>query len=652
MKNILDKLKRSIKLKFERFTQAYSDSVKVSGYLYLARTALDQKEFITALDKYLLIRNLNAQVLESYIGAAICHIQLDNHSDAIEVLNDAHINFGDHDAILGLITRCKLHERSWVDVETYWRKWKKSFQQHPNLDFYQASGEVLVSLMKTESIRKEFSDELFSELIFQDDITVDSKSHPVICQLLFHHHEYDRQFYLYLLENIRSYLIKQKNKKVIDNLCYATMLLTFGLVNKDERANLLKTHFYKFDLYSHWSFVLIGSSYNAVWDQSLKDNLESIPIITEVLRNSSKRLDALGADDTFKMIFLASICCQDITPTLIEHARQMLIQDGVNEDIRDDLAFIAWKFKKLVKEKKNNIKPRLKLAVCVSGQLRGWENAFRSWKKIGFGDCDVTYIVHTWKDSGGGAPIPPKDERALPIAFQKVFRSTWNKIGEEKMLSQYPEFFSMWPQSGTEVEVCDLKRVYGTEHVYVDDDSIEPFRNMSNSEKMYYKISECQKVADNIGIDFDLIVRIRPDLEFIDNKQIDWHGIYQDCTYRRVLFCEAYSNYFFPGIGFCMPDHFAIASPDVMRGYASAYEMTKKHSSSENFNLTQFPQDFIAHRNVAYSTIYNGAIVESIALPCRFSPAFKPSKEMILKAIRQDATGRNNAFDEILINAL
>ena len=89
-----------------------------------------------------------------------------------------------------------------------------------------------------------------------------------------------------------------------------------------------------------------------------------------------------------------------------------------------------------------------------------------------------------------------------------------------------------------------------------------------------------------------------------------------------------------------------------MRFYASAYEMTMKSSSWENCNLTNFPKDFIAHKNVAYATIYNGVIIKTLKAPCKFSPAFKPSEEMLLRAIIKDALGRNDSIDKMLVNAL
>lgn len=652
MRKILGRLKQTISRKVEQILNCSAPLGTTVDFLELARAELGKREFSSALTHYLQEKNQNAQNLEAYIGTAVCYIQLGKYNDALSILSKANAAFGDHDAILALITKCKLHEESWSEVEHYWQKWRASFLQYPLFDFYQTTGEILVNSLKTDCWREEFTEKLIAELVFQDDRSVDSKSHPVVCSLLFHHHEYDRPFYLRLLKIINSFLTKHPTEKDLSNLCFATMLLTFGFPNKEERASLIKTCFYHFDLYSHWSFVLLGSSWNAIWDESIKSNVENIPIVKEILKNESERSNIYGVTKTYKLIFLANVCYPGLTPVLIEHARQLLDQGEVHEEFRDDLAFIVQQSIESAKKDQSDTKHRLKIAFCISGQLRGWEQAFRSWQKLGLSEHDVTFIVHTWKDTGGGVPIPPKDERALPPSFQKEFRKVWNKIGQKEMFSRYPSFFSLWSQNGTDVEESNLMRVYGSEYVFIDDDSVEPFQNLSNSEKMYYKIWECQNAADQIGIDFDLVVRIRPDLEFTENHQIDWRGIYQDCIHRNVLFCESYSTYFFPNIGFCMPDQFAIGSPSAMRGYSSAYAMTRRCDTWKDLNLKGFPQEFVAHKNVAYSTLYNGAVVEHIGLPCRFSPAFTPNKEMIYKAIRRDAAERNDSFDDALINAL
>src|SRR5581483_7797169 len=40
------------------------------------------------------------------------------------------------------------------------------------------------------------------------------------------------------------------------------------------------------------------------------------------------------------------------------------------------------------------IPQRLRIAVCVSGQLRGYHAAHPSWSKLGFDQHDTTFFVH------------------------------------------------------------------------------------------------------------------------------------------------------------------------------------------------------------------------------------------------------------------
>lgn len=652
LKNKILNLGKKVRHRLQRLLQPMPNLSRTGGALERARALLATREFAAAFEHYSLVIAEDFNNLEAYIGASICQFEIGNLNAALEILQKADARFGDHDAILGLVIRCKLHNQVWDDVEKYWSRWQKTYSGFPSMNFYQATGEILVSLFRSGCDRSALSEKLLSELVYQDDRSVDSMAHPVLCTLLFHWHEYDRPFYLLLRNAAKSFLSQRQARHEKLTLCTVVMLLFAGLVSKEERAGFLKDHFHEFELYSHWSFVLIGSSWNAVWDESLQANIDSIDIVQYLVRNASKNLDAFGVEQIYKFLFIANVCCREVTPILIEHARKLLDHDKNGGAAREDLAFIVQKHKAPTMAQPRKVDRRLKIAVCVSGQLRGWKHAAHTWNQIGLADHDVTYIVHTWRDTGGGSPVPPKDERAFPKNFCKGFRTVWNQFGHNEMLSRYPAFFSLWPQNGAEADLEDLKRTYGTEHVFIEDDSTEPFRSMTNSEKMYYKIWACQESAEKIGIDFDLILRIRPDLEFIEKKSVDWDGIYLAAATHNVLFCETYSTYFFPNIGFCMPDTFAIASLDVMRGYASAYPMTQRHLGKDRFNLTRFPSDFIAHRNVAYSTMYNGTFVDAIGLPCRFSPATKPDKEMMLDAISQDAQGRNDQFDELLTGAL
>ena len=56
---------------------------------------------------------------------------------------------------------------------------------------------------------------------------------------------------------------------------------------------------------------------------------------------------------------------------------------------------------------------KARVALCVSGQLRGHEQAFESWKRALLPSAEFDIYVHTWKDVGRSSPKPGR--KTLPF---------------------------------------------------------------------------------------------------------------------------------------------------------------------------------------------------------------------------------------------
>ncbi|HDL7188651.1 TPA: hypothetical protein PXM64_003373 [Yersinia enterocolitica] len=653
--NIYQKVKKNI-ISYRNFLfGSKQDDSEI--YLVQARDLIIKCEFLAAHKCYENARHCNPNNLECYIGIALCQYHLDMTESAIKTMLDAEFYFGKHDAILTLLVRCFLKNKSWEELESYWYKLDQEFNEKFPEDFYILTSKIYVSLLKSGTEFERFSSSLLERLIFQQDSSVSPKSNPILCSILFHYHEYDRPFYLFLLQQVKRF-IEMYDSTFEYQKTTATIMLTFGLVDTQTRERLLETYFESFDLYSHWSFVLIGSGSSNLWDESMLSSVDSITIVRKIIKNKIFCSDVTQPALLYRMVIITSICCRDQLPILIKYIKNTgLSQTGDLDGYREDLSFIVQQHD--VSECNSSavvdIKRPLNIAFCVSGQLRGYKKAFESWTKLGLADHNVTYIVHTWSDIGESTLTPPKDVRSLPPQFQMEFRSLWNKLGPEVMKARYQHFFSLWPDNGDVANVKSLKKFYGSDFVFVDDDSEPPFNHFSNPEKMYYKIWQCQNKINEFQEGFDLVVRIRPDIEFTENINLDWYEIYIMCLERQVLFCEEYYSgcptYMFPNIGYCMPDLIAITTPDLMNRYASAYKMTLREDSNM-LCLKHFPREFKAHTNVAYSTLYNGIIVEGIPLPCKLVFANKPSREMMIEALQMDARERNDCMDILLLEAL
>lgn len=626
-------------------------------YLVQARGLIAKNDFLAAHKFYENARHSNPENLECYIGISLCQYHLGITESAIKIMLDAEFYFGKHDAILTLLVRCFLKNQSWEELESYWYKLEQEFNEKFPEDFYILTSEIYISLLKSGTEFEHFSSSLLKQLIFQQDNSVSPKSNPIMCSILFHHHEYDRQFYLLLLQQIRRFF-EMYDSTFEYQKTTATLVLTFGLVDTQTREKLLETYFESFDLYSHWSFVLIGSGSSQLWDESMLSTIDSIQIVRKIIKNKIYCSNLIQPELLYRMIIITRVCCREQLPLLIEYVKNKgLSQVGDLNGYREDLSLIVQRHdaSKCKNSTAVDIKRSLNIAFCVSGQLRGYKKAFQSWTRLGLEEHNVTYIVHTWSDIGEITLTPPKDVRALPPKFQIEFRSLWNKLGPEVMKTKYNNFFSLWPENGDIAEVESLKKFYSSDFIFVDDDSKTPFKQLSNPEKMYYKIWQCQNEMNNLQKKFDLVVRIRPDIEFTENVNLDWYEIYRTCLKRQVLFCEEYYSacptYMFPNIGYCMPDLIAIATPDLMDGYANAYKMTLREDS-ETSCMEHFPRELKAHTNVAYSTLYNGIIVEGIPLPCQLVFANKPDREMMIEALHMDARERNDWMDKLLLDAL
>ena len=388
-----------------------------------------------------------------------------------------------------------------------------------------------------------------------------------------------------------------------------------------------------------------------------KKSLDILKIVSEEIDFIIHKEDDITPTEFYSLVLICSVCNRKYLPRLFQYGKSMLNRNsdmGSTDDynVINDISFIMKGFSKdESKDEKYSSKKKLKIAICISGQMRGWYDAFMSWKKYMITDknIEVTYFLHTWKDSGSSYPFPPKDERALPSEVFFTYRDVWNHFGQEDMLKRYPRFFGLWDDEFNVITEEFLKEVFDTDFVIVEDDSLEPFNQMSNAEKMYYKIMKCQELLDNCSAKFDLVVRIRPDFELLDGNNIDWFKLYEECTKNNVIYCDAYARYFFPNIGYSIPDQLAIGTPQAIKSYSNAYEFTMDYMGQYYFSF--FPNTFLVHKNVAYATLYSGYNINALVLHRVLSPVKKPSSEEIIRAFTNDAYGRMDSYDKVILNS-
>jgi hypothetical protein len=288
---------------------------------------------------------------------------------------------------------------------------------------------------------------------------------------------------------------------------------------------------------------------------------------------------------------------------------------------------------------------RPRIAVCVSGQLRGYRRGFSSWKTSILQGAECHFFVHTWKRVGRSGAEPFR--AFLPFAgqaFCDAYRREANRIGLAETMLRYPKLFLRLVESGeiTRDELCD---VYATDHVVVEDDDADAFTGWSNSRKMHYKIAAAHDLADGGGSEFDLILRLRPDRE-LGLAAFVWSDIVTAAASPLILADIRFGHQCATPI---VGDQLAVGSPKVMRVYADTTRILPQLSDLGMFECSH---EFHGHASLARTCWHAGIDVRRLPVRIgRLLEADAMRADEIANCLAEDAVGRMNAMDRTLIEA-
>lgn len=292
-------------------------------------------------------------------------------------------------------------------------------------------------------------------------------------------------------------------------------------------------------------------------------------------------------------------------------------------------------------------KRRLRVAICVSGQLRGYELALASWRRTLLSGTDPVFFLHSWKAIGRSTAEPFRS--VLPFAgtcFPEAYRMQVGLIGYDAAQARYPTLFSCLKGEAL-AEASTLAALYGSEHVVLENEQAPEFAGFSNQQKMHYKIHAADQMARAAG-EFDLFVRIRPDLE-VKLAPFDWRDLHEAAQSRQVIYTEKA-----PGLHYgqlMVGDQFAIATPDLMEVYARTW---KSFPGLADMAPGGCPAEFTGHVSLALTCWYHGIAMEKA--PIRFGKlleARRMSSVEICSALEKDLSGRclPDSVDAALLTA-
>ncbi|MBF0544789.1 MAG: hypothetical protein HQM08_10165 [Candidatus Riflebacteria bacterium] len=299
---------------------------------------------------------------------------------------------------------------------------------------------------------------------------------------------------------------------------------------------------------------------------------------------------------------------------------------------------------------------RLKIALCISGQLRGFRQALPSWSKLGLDSHEVDTFVHVWSMIGRRFPEVAQAHRVFSGSFLEAYRKVYYAIGQKELMKRYPKFCNFFHE-GDVITEDELKTAYRTDQVVVEEDRGDTYKGIHNIIKMHYKIQSCVNMAAQKGKNYDLVIRIRPDLLIEGDGQINWNQILHRSTSEGLIFSDFgpfISNEIVTWeIGDVMPlmigDLFAVGGPQVMNHYATVYSSNRQVIEEGFYG---FPRGYLYHTTLSLLLMFNGIRVEGIKdlimkHVCDPEPI---TTHLIFKLLKQDIKeGSEDDYDQLLL---
>jgi hypothetical protein len=612
-----------------------------------------------ALVQYQEAISKNRRSMEAYLGTCICLFHLGQWNETLDTIQQFEQAGLKDKALNDFRLRCLLKLRRSHEIdEMAFREWRTE-SDLAKRDYYDVCREIAEHFFSKERVQTSYLDLLLQDLLYQPDDSLPVGIPSVLCAVSFHFWSNDKEAFVSLMAAV-GHLLEKERIDYSRQKGTGAFFLTFGnFIDPETRKQILAKFFLQFDVHAHWAFILIHSQSRGALSgevhRGVEDAFSNINIAREMFNTIRVAQATSDSAAMFTLLQLAAVCNPAAREQVVDAISRCNADEIADEkNYRNDFDYIVAQHRRTM-QAPYIAKQALRIAVCISGQLRGYCNVFPSWSSWGLDRHSTSFFVHTWKRTGISRPTQKNAAEMLSPELARVYCDVIDALGNEEMALNYPNLLALW-EMNAQADESSVKEFYGAEEVVVDDDTSLPFRDFSNARKMYYKIRKCHDLTKGHG-DFDLVIRVRPDFYF-GQRRIDFQDIYAETISGKKLFVSYQPGYyFFPTIGLAMGDVFAIGSPMAMDGYAAADAMTM--GEGEYAALQHFPKEHIAHGNAAFASFYNGLDLAPLSFQAldpqhnrsELVRSYQPASSLISEALKLDASGRMNKWDIALLAA-
>jgi hypothetical protein len=432
-----------------------------------------------------------------------------------------------------------------------------------------------------------------------------------------------------------------KQKKIIDlqNILPSCQTLVKKL-HAREAAELLEKYldYQQENVGEKIIFKYLIKSFNS------RSNLE----LTEEFLTDLERLFELDID-CFKRLTLryATNAFQNNTVQLLETVEKVKIDLQTRKNLEDcrlqeaiqELQVFTQDFQSYFQDiPKPSYKKMedLKVALCISGQMRDYEQAFESWDKHILKPLQPDVFIHTWNDVGFRVPSIHHADRVISGKFLAIYKqillNNYSNSFKDSYLSfeeDYPSFKELLDSKNQYCNFQQLSQFYQTKNIVIDDAEDNYFQSMDNQMKMMYKISACHDLQDKVDRQYDLVIRIRPDLD-IRKFSPDWSDIYQKCYEQNAVFLDTIKG-IKGNFQLVAGDVFAVGTVKSIGWYSSLNTIISFYLKDNFLNIYEYS----AHETLLWHLWYGGLKIYSLNMGSEYlSPTF--STKEIYNALSQD----------------
>lgn len=225
-------------------------------------------------------------------------------------------------------------------------------------------------------------------------------------------------------------------------------------------------------------------------------------------------------------------------------------------------------------------KGKPKVAICLSGQLRGYRTAWPILRDALVEPTGADVFLSTWDTVGVGAGGPDMIDRFLPLSFRNALPESLRQA--QTFRASFPAVFQLLTTDDA-VTTAKLK----DEMNLVDCETESPIEfdqilsHMSipagakNACRMTYKIWRCDQLmrqhAKIAGMRYEVVVRLRPDMRF---RSVNVPAVIDSAINRLTV-----TTRLFKASG--VEDQFAVGSSEAMELYAKIWPFIRERGSSD-----------------------------------------------------------------------